>query len=237
MFASYCDLSHSAPDDPIIFPRQPGASHLHDFFGNRGTDAYSTDDSLRANLAETCSFQGDTAAYWVPALYENDQRIEPTLLAAYYTAEFKDYTKAEPFPKGLKMVVRDADAYNWWCLGNGATNMYGSVPPRCPEGQHLELEIRFPDCWDGTYLDVPDHRSHMAFSANALCPSSHPVSVVQLKFFVVYERAHGGDVRLAPLTNPSSPHADFVNSWDQEMLTIAVRDCVNAGAFCDGVLF
>ena len=28
-----CPYSHSAPDDPIRFPGQPGASHLHDFFG------------------------------------------------------------------------------------------------------------------------------------------------------------------------------------------------------------
>jgi hypothetical protein len=33
-------------DDPIVFPRQPGAAHQHDFFGNTSTNAYSTDASL-----------------------------------------------------------------------------------------------------------------------------------------------------------------------------------------------
>ena len=75
-------------------------------------------------------------------------------------------------------------------------------------GQHLELEITFPDCWDGKYLDVPDHRSHMAYALDGSCPESHPVSVTQLRLFVKYGGAQGGDVVLAPLFNPSSPHAD-----------------------------
>src|SRR5581483_11682758 len=33
VFATVCDFSHEAPDDPIAKPNQPGASHLHQFFG------------------------------------------------------------------------------------------------------------------------------------------------------------------------------------------------------------
>jgi len=33
-------------DDPIVFPGQPGKSHLHTFFGNTLTDAFSTVDSI-----------------------------------------------------------------------------------------------------------------------------------------------------------------------------------------------
>jgi hypothetical protein len=28
-----CPFSHSLPDDPIVYPGQPGMSHMHDFFG------------------------------------------------------------------------------------------------------------------------------------------------------------------------------------------------------------
>src|SRR3954454_23956536 len=42
VFATICDYSHQAPDDPIVKPNQPGASHLHQFFGNATTDAAST---------------------------------------------------------------------------------------------------------------------------------------------------------------------------------------------------
>ena len=37
-----CRPSHTLPDDPIKFPGQPGASHLHDFWGNASTTGSST---------------------------------------------------------------------------------------------------------------------------------------------------------------------------------------------------
>src|SRR3954452_17242164 len=52
-FATLCPFSHQAPDDPIVYPGQPGKSHLHTFFGNATTDASSSYDSLRAG-ATTC---------------------------------------------------------------------------------------------------------------------------------------------------------------------------------------
>ena len=37
-----CGASHFAPDDPIVFPGQRGAAHMHEFFGNTSTNASST---------------------------------------------------------------------------------------------------------------------------------------------------------------------------------------------------
>src|SRR5262245_26804551 len=68
-FKVQCPASHRLPDDPIVFPGKPGASHLHQFIGNRTTDANSTADSLLAG-GTTCDDQADTSAYWVPALYQ-----------------------------------------------------------------------------------------------------------------------------------------------------------------------
>jgi hypothetical protein len=237
VFASFCPYSHSAPDDPIVFPKQQGGSHLHDFFANTATDAFSTDDSLRSSGMSTCNMPGDTAAYWVPALYENGQRVVPDYLSAYYSAGDKYHATIEPFPRGLKLVVKDADRTKWYCFnGQPDTPLFEEVPS-CPEGQHLAMFIAFPDCWDGKYLDVPDHRSHMAYAVGRSCPSTHPVPVTQLNFFVGYTQAHGGStVVLAPQANPSVPHADFLNSWDQAMLTRLVRDCIRADVFCDGTL-
>src|SRR2546423_3174010 len=45
-FRTVCKYSHMAPDDPIVFPGQSGASHLHVFWGNSLTDANSTAQSL-----------------------------------------------------------------------------------------------------------------------------------------------------------------------------------------------
>ena len=46
-FIENCRFSHQAPDDPIVFPGKPGASHQHTFVGNRTTNAFSSFGSLR----------------------------------------------------------------------------------------------------------------------------------------------------------------------------------------------
>ena len=70
-FVVTCTFSHRLADDPIVFPGQPGMSHLHDFFGANTTNAFSTYDSLRSSSFSrwcrspmpgqpspmTCSFQ------------------------------------------------------------------------------------------------------------------------------------------------------------------------------------
>src|SRR5205085_7645155 len=70
-FRISCDFSHMANDDPIVFPNQPGRSHLHTFFGNTGTNAFSTADSIATTGNSTC--RGGTAnrsAYWVPSMID-----------------------------------------------------------------------------------------------------------------------------------------------------------------------
>ena len=52
-FFSVCRLSHFAPDDPIVRPGLPGASHPHEFFGNTSTNARSSLASLLAH-GTTC---------------------------------------------------------------------------------------------------------------------------------------------------------------------------------------
>ena len=52
-FVSSCTFSHRAPDDPIVFFGQAGASHDHSFVGNTGTNAFSaSSDDFRVALAE-----------------------------------------------------------------------------------------------------------------------------------------------------------------------------------------
>src|SRR5918998_2174205 len=68
-FIAGCPASHRAPDDPIIAPGEPGASHLHEFFGNRTADAFSTASSLRSG-ATNCQPRSDRSAYWVPVMFD-----------------------------------------------------------------------------------------------------------------------------------------------------------------------
>src|SRR5262245_7000300 len=57
-FKATCAYSHSASDDPIVFPGMPGASHRHDFGGNPSTSAYSTPETL-LTVAGMCDIPED----------------------------------------------------------------------------------------------------------------------------------------------------------------------------------
>ena len=109
-FVSSCAFSHRAPDDPIVYPGRPGASHDHTFLGSKTTDAYSTDATLRA-AASTCKRRGETAAYWVPTLVSAGQPVLPAAASVYYRRDTIEEVK--PFPPGLRMIagsVRGDDA-------------------------------------------------------------------------------------------------------------------------------
>ena len=82
-FYANCRFSHTANDDPIVYPRQPGSSHPHTFFGNETADAGSTATSLRAGRT-TCKPQADKAAYWVPTLFKDGREVRPPKGQFYY---------------------------------------------------------------------------------------------------------------------------------------------------------
>jgi hypothetical protein len=64
-FQANCSVTTHLPDDPIVFPGLPGASHMHTFLGNQSTKASSTNDSLKAGQTN-CRTPDDKSAYWFP---------------------------------------------------------------------------------------------------------------------------------------------------------------------------
>ncbi|MEU4443535.1 DUF1996 domain-containing protein [Actinosynnema sp. NPDC050801] len=66
-FQANCSVTTHRPDDPIVFPGLPGASHMHTFLGNNSTNAGSTDASLKAGQTN-CRTPDDKSAYWFPSL-------------------------------------------------------------------------------------------------------------------------------------------------------------------------
>jgi hypothetical protein len=62
-FNATCKYSHSAPDDPIVFPGVKGASRLHSFVGNDSTNADTTTDDLMRLTASSCTPLEDHSAY------------------------------------------------------------------------------------------------------------------------------------------------------------------------------
>jgi hypothetical protein len=235
-FAVACGFSHRNQDDPIVFPRQPGRSHDHTYFGNRSTDAFSTPASLREDGRTTCRLPADTAAYWAPTLLVGGRPVEPLAVVAYYVRRTSD--AVDPFPAGLKVIAGDANARTaqsgritfWSCAVHGAER--SSTIPTCPGGKRggLRLHVNFPNCWDGEQLDSANHKSHMAYSAGSSCPTSHPVEMPALSL-VIYYGVSGGPAAELSSGGHFSAHADFVNAWNQATLSRLVDRYLNRSGF------
>jgi hypothetical protein len=237
-FVSVCGFSHRNQDDPIVYPKQPGRSHDHTFFGNTTTDASSTLASMRAGTT-TCKRAGDTAGYWVPTLFRsNGDAVQPLSATVYYRRRTRQPVLA--FPPGLKMIAGNSHAsdaqstriVSWGC---GAQS---GVPPStdiltCPGGRQLglRLRIRFPSCWNGTQLDSADHMEHMAYPAGGRCPSSHPFAVPQITLIVNYGITGGEGLELSS-GGEHTGHADFFNAWKQGQLRRLVGGCLNQLRHC-----
>jgi hypothetical protein len=149
------------------------------------------------------------------------------------------------FPAGLKIVAGNAHARApqdrnvtfWSCsMLEGATWRW-TRPRSCAkvnDRRHslnadnrkafIQLDVIFPDCWDGRHLDSPDHKSHMAYSDDWTCPRSHPVKVPRLRFIVTYpiQEAQSLSFASGPIY---TAHADFFNGWKQAALNKIVGDC------------
>ena len=151
-FYADCGFSHRLTDDSIVFPGQPGRSHLHDFFGNRTTNAHSTVASLQKGKTN-CHRVQDKAAYWAPTLYagaDNDP-IKVVNAQAFYLSGFRDFESIQPFPSGLEMIAGDAKAteqqpgrnVDWRCTGDELDP--GASSASSPRAQELRAVIAFFD--------------------------------------------------------------------------------------------
>jgi len=231
IFLSLCRPSHVATDDPIVHPGEPGASHQHEFFGNTTTNADSTYASLRAG-STTCRIAADTAAYWVPTLYDDKQRVAPLRINAYYLRG-GGRGRVVAFPAGLKVIAGDSSATapqskavtGWKCAGIRPQAL-STAPIACPSTSHAVLIIRFPECWNGKDLDSADHQSHMAYRVRGACPTGYPVRLPRLSLNVHYRLSSTTGLTLASGSIYSS-HADFFNAWNQAVLTRLVRTNLN----------
>lgn len=99
-----CSYSHTLGDDAIMMYGMPNRAMLHDFFGNRQTDAASTRETLRQHEETTCDNKADSSAYWVPSLRLPDGTVvKPAYQKTYYQASHVD-TAAFTFPGGAVAV-------------------------------------------------------------------------------------------------------------------------------------
>jgi len=236
-FVSNCTFTHSAPDDPIVYPGQPGKSHDHTFVGNTSTDANSTLASLQA-AGTTCRRQADKAAYWMPTLIVDGQPVKPLGATIYYRRN--TMTRVHAFPPGFKMIAGDSKAISpqgkritFWNCGVEGGVPPSDAPPACPSGrgQELRLHVNFGSCWDGTSLDSADHKSHVTYPTAGACPADHPVAVPAITLIYRYPVSGDHDFALSS-GGVYSAHADFFNAWNQNALRLFVNFCLNGMRHC-----
>ncbi|MEU5970810.1 DUF1996 domain-containing protein [Streptomyces globisporus] len=248
-FQANCSVNHTAPDDPIVYPGQAGASHDHTFMGNDTTNANSTTASLSAGGTK-CLAPGDRSAYWMPTLYNGNEEVRPVgPQTIYYKAGVTDYRTVRSFPKGLRFVVgsptQTAEEFRnhpGMVEGYECGESYHNYdfPTACPTSQDTQLNLRMqaPSCWDGKYLDTPDHKAHMAYpvvmGANQdVCPPSHPVALPMIEFKMAWPvNGDMSQVRLASGTGHSF-HYDFFNAWDDATLDALVDHCIVGALQCN----
>lgn len=223
-----CRPSHTLADDPIVYPGQPGASHLHQFFANQTTWASSTFDSMLAGPS-TCPL--DTAGYWVPVLYHNGVAVAPASdsrgVRVYYR---KRVSRVAVPPPDLRVVARlkYGNEIYWGCSDNSTGKLL--APPSCPTGR-ITLHVGFPDCLLAGEVTHVDDTARMIRASSGKCPAGYvalPRIIVRLEYPV---GPITGQVTLAS-GDVTTAHADFWNTWNQGVLATLVRDCLNAGRDC-----
>jgi hypothetical protein len=266
-----CFVSSLKPDDPVVYPGKPGESHDHTVFGNNSFDAFQTAQSMLAAPRTAC--QGgkiNMSNYWIPTLIDilEYKPIIPKGLI-YYKTIFKhpvDPANPQPgetfihdLPVGLKMVSGDPNAtapysnpfvYRWNCRQPDGTNKFYQYIPTdpviCKPGANLDVEVFFPSCWDGTNLDSPNHKSHMAVALTLKlpngtsyrsCPASHPKAIINISFSFHYVITDIRRMRLVSDTDLSKPggptmHGDVFTAWNDKYMKMWMDYCIRGRRDC-----
>lgn len=161
-FRFICGAGQLSYDDPILYPGQPGKSHLHQFYGNVTADAHSTYASLRAAGDSTCNWTGtgtaaNRSAYWMPAMLDGKGNVvRPFEVAVYYKqrpqsdptvsnpSAPKYMGKAVQLPNGLKFI------FGWDPTGLNRIRTGGMwfdcTGPTAKPGHYASLTVALQNC-------------------------------------------------------------------------------------------
>jgi hypothetical protein len=256
-FRISCLPSHMSNDDPMVYPNQQGATHHHTFYGNTSVDYKSNLMELATTGNSTCD--GGTmnrSAYWHPTVI-NTLTNAPVLpdqgAIFYYKIGHTAFAgKLRAPPKGLRMLAgnpkatsaADSQASKYVCINIALQHSNGmawqKALPNCGADSFMQQVVTFPQCWDGKNLDSPNHKDHMAYPNNGVCPTDFvPIPEISMNLNYKYHaNAPMNKWRLASdnyaTTSPGgySGHADWVNGWDQPTLEGIVKNCLNSAKDC-----
>lgn len=195
-FRFICGIAGLNNDDMLVFPGQPGRSHLHQYYGQT-SNAHSTYKTLREGTTSSCAngqYPGNLSSYWMPAMMDGQGNVvQPHLVSVYYKQlpkhspgqGFPDDSGSGPggvlveLPTRFKMIA-GSDLKGGYTLNQ---RLDGGRPMsyRCITGQKRgNLRQALDECAVGETLivdvnfptcfdgrvDSPDHRSHVAYKKN-----------------------------------------------------------------------
>ena len=255
-FRITCKPSHMGNDDPIVYPNQQGAAHHHTFFGNTSVNYKTNLNALSTTGNSTCNGGiMNRSAYWVPSMI--DTKTNTPLVPVYSLWYYKSgywvrNSDIKPPPKGLRMIVGNMKATtasghvsgNYACRNSANVTVgSGKSIPACAQGNTINSDVEFKQCWDGKNLDSPDHQSHMAdIAPGAVCPASHPVVIPHISLQIGYKVTDASGTQNWRLSSDNyaksgynagySSHADFVNGWDETFMAGIIKNCIAAGMDC-----
>lgn len=250
-----CGYSHMNFDDAIVYPGQPGAAHLHTYFGNTAVNAHTTNESLNNSGNSTC--RGgivNRSGYWVPSVIDTDGTpVIPDDSHFYYKESYTDHpSETTAFPSGLRILAgadmsqpdKPSSRTKYTSRGASPYQAYDHIPD-CKPGSQVTMTIHFPHCWVGEVggvpvLDSANHRDHMAYGRGGSCPDSHPVKIPDIQFNILYTVPPEGtsgwrlssDVYDSSLPAGYSLHGDWIAGWEDDVMEQIVAECLNAGKDC-----
>jgi hypothetical protein len=247
LISDTCLYSHEANDDPILDPGKPGQSMAHDFFGNTSTSASSTAGTLVGGPT-TCSTSEDASAYWTPVLYQNGVAITPLRNLIYWSGLHVTSPSVVAPPAGLEMIAGDENAsapqptsvIDWRCA-DSSTQPTSDVPVSCPGTNGIELRVTFPSCWNGSTFNGASE-TNVAYPEPGRarnCPAGYPVRIPAVIFHIIYPitSASGLTLSMGPGQQGSTDtaHGDFINGWNQSVLTQLIDGCAGPAGTCGHV--
>ncbi len=266
-----CKPSHMSNDDPLVYPNQQGAAHHHTFYGNTTVNYKSNLATLATTGNSTCNGGiMNRSAYWHATMIDTTTKspVLPDGGALFYYKTGYDGVPANMVvapPKGLRMLTGNSKAtaasgvkdVAYMCVPpDGHYQGWNDHIPNCKVGEVMQMAVDFPQCWDGVNLDSPDHKSHMAFAGSYPtanhCPATHPIAIPKITMTLNYKVNSANqatkwrlssDNYASTLPGGYSGHADWVNGWDETIMSGIVKNCLNKQLDCsahllgDGRLF
>jgi len=248
--------------DPLMFS-QTGeclSDHVHRFYGavsSRTMRPGVTFNDLRAATGNTGNVEENKSLYWNPAIYKVlNQNSNPTfqLVDVWFASAYYIFRtgQATSFPSGLKMKVSAENklsraraicdgAYACERDDDGGCDAYGpsnqSQSDFLPVGacSELEINIKFPTCWDGVRVES-DTGDHVAYSQECdgdehnecfdfACPASHPVRMPEIHLYIRVLDYEGGPHMFSD--GSSVFHSDYFSGWDTAELQNVLDNCDN----------